>query len=187
MKVNELVNLMKQNKSKLLKAEQVQAFLKKELNVKEYLSIKEKKELVQDIVNECILYEDGVFKFDNIDKYICFTMMTIAAYTDIELSDDIEDDYDMLCKSGLLTAVVNTFTEEYDSVNLILQMKCDYILSGNTMEAQFGKFLEGVSDKLDVLVNAISGKIAETDIGKLMGDINREDVSKLLSFVKTIN
>lgn len=187
MKIMEFIEVMNQSKNKALKAEQRQELAKKILETKEYLSIKDKKQLVQDIVDECILYSDGVFKFDNIEKYICFTMRTIAAYTNLELSDDIEDDYDMLCKYGLLATVVSTFSEEYDSVNLLLQMKCDYILSGNTMEALFGRFLEGVSDKLDVLTNVLSHKIAETDISNLMGDIDPEDVSKLLSFVKTIN
>jgi hypothetical protein len=187
MKVNEFIEVMSQSKNKVLKAEQRQELAKKILETKEYLSIKDKKRLVQDIVDECILYEDGVFKFDNIDKYVCFTMRTITAYTNLELSDDIEDDYDTLCEFGLLTAVVSTFTEEYDSVNLLLQMKCDYILSGNTMEAQFGKFLEGVSEKLDVLVEALSNKLGDLDVSKLIGDVSPEDVSKILSFVKTIN
>lgn len=57
MKINELVELMNQNKNKLLKEEQTKAFLKKELNVKEYLSIKQKKELVDDIVDVSILID----------------------------------------------------------------------------------------------------------------------------------
>ena len=77
MKINEFIEKMNQNKGKLLKPEQVQAFVKKELEVKEYISIKEKKQIVDDIINECILYEDGVFKFDEIDKYICFTMKSL--------------------------------------------------------------------------------------------------------------
>lgn len=187
MNIMEFIEVMNQSKNKALKAEQRQELAKKILETKEYLSIKDKKQLVQNIVDECILYSDGVFKFDNIDKYICFTMRTIAAYTNLEMSDDMEDDYDTLCESGLLNVVVSTFSEEYDSVNLLLQMKCDYILSGNTMEAQFGKFLEGVSDKLDVLVEALSNKLGDLDVGKLIGDVNPEDVSKLLYFVKTIN
>ena len=42
MKINEFIEKMNQNKGKLLKPEQVQAFVKKELEVKEYMSIKEK-------------------------------------------------------------------------------------------------------------------------------------------------
>ncbi len=127
MKINEFIEVMSQSKNKALKAEQKQELAKKTLETKSYISIKDKKKLIGDIINECILYEDGVFKFDEITKYVYFTMMTIATYTNIELSNDIEDDFDMLCASNLLSVVVSTFAEEYDSVNLLLQMKCDQI------------------------------------------------------------
>ena len=109
MKIDELIKLMSNAKNKMLKADQVQALLKKHLEVKEYIGIKAKKDLVDDIVNECILYENGLFKFNDIDKYICFTMRVIEAYTNIELSDDLEEDYDLLCESKLLDTVIDTF------------------------------------------------------------------------------
>lgn len=183
MKINELVELMTQNKNKLLKAEQMQAFLKKELNVKEYLSIKEKKELVDDIVNTCILYEDGVYKFDEIDKYIYFTMKTIATYTNLELSDDIESDYDMLCGSQLLNQIVETFNGEYENVKVLLQMKCDYILSGNTIEAQLGRFFDSLLERVDDVTGVLSDKVKNFNISDL--PINKETLGVLMEFVKS--
>ncbi len=181
MKINEFVEKVNQNKGKLLKPEQILVFTKKELEIKNYMSIKEKKQLVNDIINECILYEDGVFKFDEIDKYICFTMKTIAAYTNIELSDDIESDYDILCESKLLNTIIESFNGEYENVKILLQMKCDYILSGNNIEAQFGKLFDGILDKLDVLVNALSEKVYEFDFNNL--PIGKEDLNKIVDFV----
>lgn len=181
MKIFELVELMSNNKTKLLKPEQIQMFLKKELEVKEYLGIKQKKALVDDIVNACILYDDGVFKFDDIEKYIVFTMRTIAAYTNLELSKDIEEDYDVLCEAKLLEAVINTFKKEYDDVNVLLQMKCDYVLSGNTIEAQLGRFLDGISDKLDGVLNGLADKIGNFDMSNL--PIDAESLQKLMSFM----
>lgn len=181
MTIKMLVELMGKNKNKLLKAEQIQLFLKRELDVKEYLSIKQKKELVQDIVNECILYDDGVFKFDDIEKYICFTMRTIKAYTNLELSDDIEADYDLLCEAKLLESVINTFKKEYDDVNVLLQMKCDFVLSSNTIEAQLGRFLDGVSEKLDVFTNNLSTKFGNFDMNNL--PFGAEDLQKLMKLI----
>lgn len=169
MKINAFIENMNQNKSKLLKSEQVQSFIKKELNVKEYLSIKDKKQLVNSIVNECILYEDGVFKFDEIDKYICFTMRIIAAYTNLELSDDIENDYDALCESKLLNAVIESFNGEYENIKVLLQMKCDYILSGNTIEAQLGRFFDSVLEKVD----GVAGALSNFDVNKLLEMFNK--------------
>ena len=181
MNIKMLVELMNNNKNKLLKPEQIQAFLKRELEVKEYLSIKQKKELVNAIVNECILYDDGVFKFDDIEKYITFTMKTIAAYTNLELSDDVEEDYDMLCSAKLLNSVIDTFNGEYENVKLLLQMKTDYIVSGNTIEAQLGRFLDDISEKLDVVLHTLSYKMGNFNMENL--PIDAESMQKLMSFI----
>jgi hypothetical protein len=181
MKVKELIKLMSEPKNKLLKTDQLQEIIKKKLAVKNYISIKDKKELVESIVNECVLYEDGVFKFDDIDKYICFTMRTLVAYTNLELSSDIEEDYDLLCESKLLDLVINTFKKEYDDVNILLQMKCDYVLNRNSLEAQVGRLFENISDKLDVFVDALASKVDSLDFNNL--PISMEDLSKLMKLI----
>lgn len=182
MKINELVELVNNNKNKMLKDDQKKTMLMKELEVKDYISIKDKKNLVDNIVSDCILYDDGIYKFDDIEKYICFTMQTIEAYTNIELSNDIEEDYDALCGAKLLSLIIDLFIDEYESVRVLLQMKCDYILSSNSIEAQFGRFFNSVLDKVDIFTDVLSSKVEEFDISKL--NINKEDISKLLSFIK---
>lgn len=177
MKIKELVAFVGNSKNKILKPEQLKQAVAKEIETKDYISIKEKKELIDDIINSCILYEDGIFKFDDVDKYIVFTMKTIAAYTNLELSYDIEDDYDALCESKLLNMVIDTFIGEYENVNLLLQMKCDYILKGNNIEAQIGKFLTELLNKLDGFAEVISN----FDVSNL--PINGEDINKLMEFV----
>lgn len=183
MKVNEFIELVKGNKNKLLKIEQLTAFIKKELEVKEYIGIKQKKELVDSIVNECILYEDGVFKFNDINKYICFTMRTIGAYTNLELSDDIEEDYDALCEAKLFDTLVNTFKNEYDDVSILLQMRCEYIISSNSIEAQVGRFLTGLMDKIDDFVGILESQVDNFDFSKL--PVNKDDMIKLFDFIET--
>ena len=181
MKVQELVEFVSNRKNKLLKQAQLEEVIAKHIETKKYLPIKQKKELVESIVNECILYEDGVYKFDDIDKYICFTMRVIAAYTNLELSDDIEDDYDVLCEAGVLDMVINTFKKEYDEVNILLQMKCDYILSSNSLEAQVGKLFDGVLEKLDIITQALANKVEGFDINNL--PISGDDLSKLMQLL----
>lgn len=183
MKVKELVEFVSNQKNKILKAEQLQRLLVKILEVKDYLGIKQKKELIDDIINECVLYEDGVFKFDDIDKYICFTMKTIAAYTNLELSDDMEEDYDSLCKAKLLDVIISAFKKEYDDVSVLLQMKCEYILSGNNLEAQIGKFLNSLLEKIDDFANILNNQFGDFDISKL--PIGKDELTKLLEFVES--
>ena len=181
MKVQELVEFVSNSKNKLLKQAQLEEVIAKHIETKKYLPIKQKKELIESIVNECILYEDGVYKFDDIDKYICFTMRVIAAYTNLELSDDIEDDYDVLCEARVLDMVINTFKKEYDEVNILLQMKCDYILSSNSLEAQVGKLFDGVLEKLDIITQALANKVEGFDINNL--PISGDDLSKLMQLL----
>lgn len=183
MNVQNLLEVVNNNKNKMLKGSQYIEFLNNTLEVKKYLSIKEKKSLIDDIIADCVMYEDGVYKFDDIDKYITFTMKTIAAYTNIELSVDIEDDYDELCKSNLLNLVIETFAGEYDNVKLLLQMKCDYILSKNNIEAQIGKLLSTITDKLNDFASALSSKIDDFDFSNLNIDTN--DIDKMMSFLNT--
>lgn len=181
MKVQELVEFVSNSKNKLLKQAQLEEVIAKQIETKKYLPIKQKKELVESIVNECILYEDGVYKFDDIDKYICFTMRVIAAYTNLELSDDIEDDYDVLCEAGVLDMVINAFKNEYDEVNILLQMKCDYVLSSNSLEAQVGKLFDGVLEKLDIITQALANKVDGFDINNL--PMSGDDLSKLMQLL----
>jgi ACT domain-containing protein len=183
MKIKELVELANNNKNKMLKTDQLQQVIAKAIEVKKYLNIKEKRALIEDIVNSCILYEDGMYKFDDINKYVVFTMKTIAAYTNIELSTDIEDDYDDLCIANLLNVVIETFAGEYENVNILLQMRCEYILSGNTIEAQFGKFLTGITDRIDDFTDVLKNKVEDFDFSNL--PISMDDFGKLIEFVNS--
>ena len=179
MKINEFISEYNKNKKNAT------FNVAKLINAKTYLSIKEKRELIDNIVNTCILYEDGVYKFDEIDKYITFTMKTIATYTNLELSKDIENDYDELCRANLLNVVIESFTGEYENVSLLLQMRCDYILSSNTLEAQFGKFLTDVTKKLGDFADVLSNKMSKFDLKNL--PISTEDIGKLMKFVNSMN
>lgn len=181
MRISEFVEYMKKAVNRTMKDDQVSKMVQKVLDVKSYISIKEKKQLVKDIVNESIYYEDGVFKFDEIEKYICFTMRTIAVYTNLELSDDIEADYDALCEAKLLDVIINTFKREYDDVSVLLQMRCDYILSDNNIEAQFGKFLTNITEKLDSVGDILVNKMDSLNLDKL--PFSQEDLIKVLDFV----
>lgn len=184
MKIQELINTVNNNNNKMLNNDQLQRLVAKTIEAKSYISIKEKRVLIDNIIDSCILYEDGIYKFDDIDKYVAFTMKTIAAYTNIELSEDIEEDYDALCEARLLNTVIEIFNGEYENVNLLLQMKCEYILSENNIEAQVGKFLAGVSDKIDNFVDVLSNKLGDLNLDNL--PISVEDIGKLMEFINSV-
>ena len=82
MKINEFVQKVNANKTKLYNKADKNAlsnFIKQTLEVKDYISIKEKKQLVEDIVSETVMYENGLLKFNGIDQYITYVMKCIES------------------------------------------------------------------------------------------------------------
>ena len=187
MKILEFIQVVNNNKAKLYNKADKNAlsnFIKQTLNIKSYISIKEKKQLVEDIVSETIIYENGLLKFNGIDQYIVYAMKCIEAYTDLELSNDIEDDYDELSKTGLLEAITSTFSEEYKTVLTLLQMQCDYILMDNSISSKVGVFLTSVSSIIDKLANSLSNSVDNFDISKL--NIDKKDIEKITEFLQIV-
>lgn len=148
--------------------------LKKELEVKNYLGIRAKKELVQEIIDETIIYDNGLFKFNGIDQFVTLNMFAIRAYTNLEI-ENIEADYDLLCESGLMNKVLTTFESEYKEVLSLLQMQCDYVLMDNGVTAQINVLLEAVTDAVN--------KIGDS-AGEMFKGINPADVAAILSKFK---
>lgn len=187
MKILEFIQVVNNNKAKLYnKADKnaLQNFIKQTLNIKSYISIKEKKQLVEDIVSETIIYENGLLKFNGIDQYIVYAMKCIEAYTDLELSDDIENDYDELSKVGLLEPITSTFAEEYKTVLTLLQMQCDYILMDNSISSKVGVFLTRLSSIIDKLANSLTNSVDNFDISKL--NIDKKDIEKITEFLQIV-
>ena len=168
MKVQEFVDYMKKSTNRTMKEDQVASLINRTLEPKAYLSIKAKKELVNKIVNKTIYYEDGIFKFDGIDRYIYFTMYTIESYTNLELGEDVASDFDTLSESKLLPSVICLIQKEFDDVNVFLQMQCEYIMESNSIEAQIGKFLTNVLDKLDGVGNSLSKYLENVNVEELL-------------------
>lgn len=151
--------------------------IKKDLEVKSYLGIKAKRKLIEDIVDETVIYENGLLKFNGVEQYIVYTMRCIEAYTNLELSDDLEEDYDALCSCGLLAKILRTFDDEYQSVLSLLQMQCDYVLMDNSVTSKINVVLNSMTDTLN--------KIADV-VEKKMNEINPEDLQKVTELLSTL-
>lgn len=185
MKIKEFVEIMESNKSKIYSKTDASAmsnFIKKTLDVKDYLPLQEKKDLISQIIDASIIYENSMYKFDEIDKYVYLVMFSIVAYTNIELSDDIENDYDELCRSGLLTMIVDSFKDEYKSVMMLLDMQCNYILADNALGAKFGTFVEGLSKNIDSLADVLKSKVEAMNFD--MSNLDLDNIQSLLEKFK---
>ena len=151
--------------------------IKKDLEVKSYLGIKAKRKLIEDIVDETVIYENGLLKFNGVEQYVVYTMRCIEAYTNLELSDDLEEDYDALCSCGLLAKILRTFDDEYQSVLSLLQMQCDYVLMDNSVTSKINVVLNSMTDTLKKIADGVEKK---------MNEINPEDLQKVTELLSTL-
>lgn len=177
MKINEFVEKATKKGYMPATVDQQNEKLKKDLAVKSYLSIKDKKKLVEQIVDDTIIYDSGLFKFNGIDQLVYYNMRCIEAYTNLELSDDIENDYDLLCQSGLMNKILATFENEYTEILSLLQMQCDYILLDNSITAKVNVLLSAVTNGVDKL----SDSIIDT-----FKNIKPEDMQKITELISTM-
>lgn len=164
-------------------------YLKKTLEIKDYISFKEKKVIAQTVLANCSTIKDGVVSIDSIQKYILFTMAMIASYTNLESDEDtsISEEYDMLCSYNveggtLLDAIIKTFEFEYMRCNDILNMMTADLLAENNIEKQVGKFLSNISDKINKLGDGLIEKLGDFNMD--LGQIDIDELTNMIAKIK---
>ena len=158
-------------------------YLKKELELKEYIPFADKRELCAAVIDACCTKEGGLIKIDSVSRYIVFTISVISAYTTLEFSSGDEydslDEYDMLCEAGLLNPILALIGDEYATCNNMLNMMMDDVVANNnTVEAVLGHSLGKVSDALDNLIATFAEKVEEMELDLSQIDIDKFDKLK---------
>lgn len=163
----------------------VSGYIKKELEVKDYVPFVEKQSIAQIVLESCADLDNGVVVIDSVKKYIIFTITVLSTYTNLEFEGDEAglDAYDMLCScqvgdGTLLDAIVKTFEKEYSRCNDILNMMTADLLAENNIEKQVGKFLTKISNKIDTFGDAIIDKLGNFEM-----DLNQLDIDKLTNII----
>ena len=154
------------------------------INVKEYLPINEKREVIDLVIANCSEYEDGNVLINGVELYIMFYIKFIEAYTDIEFTSNYYDDYDALTASGLLDMIINAALPEYNRMTEMLILQKEYVLAQNSLEAQVGRFLGDLSYQFGKFVDNIGEKISGLNLEDM--NVNQDDVNKIVQFVDKI-
>ena len=163
-------------------------YIKETLEVREYVPFKEKRAIVELIVLNNIKVVDGVKKNDSISQYISFITAMLTAHTNLEFSEDPVADYDILSESGLLTTIIDTFKTDYSECDVLLKMAIANELEDNNVNIVFGKFLNSILYRLDVIGEYIKSSVDGVDINSILGEsFNQEDLAKLSSFLDKYN
>jgi hypothetical protein len=182
MKILDFVHGFKSKKvmNTKLEPDAVSKYIRKELEVKEYIPFREKRMVAEMIVTQNIKEIDGIKKYDNIDGYIGFVVASIAAHTNIEFSSDPVADYDLLAESGLLPQIVAEFQESHNEIDILLKMALASELEDNNPGALIGRFLDGILKKLDGAAGVINGFIGNLDLKEIFSE---ENVAKIVGLL----
>ena len=163
-------------------------WIRKELEVKEYIPFNEKQAIAQTVLTSCATISDGVIVIDSIHKYMLFTMAMLSTYTNLESDENasLSDAYDALCshKVGdgtMLDAIIKTFEIEYSRCNDILNMMTADLLAENNIEKQVGKFLSNLSEKINKLGDGLIDRLGDFNM-----DLSQLDIDKLTSMIDKI-
>jgi hypothetical protein len=156
--------------------------------VKRYISSTEKIRVAKEVIDLSVEYDRGFIKFDSYKKHLAFIFGVIEAHTDLRFADNWDDkmqEYDALYENELLDAIIDTFRRDYEASLMVLDMMCDDMLADNSIEASVAKLAQGVSENLDVFVGALSDKIEDLDIEKIIPkDLDLNKLQGLLNKFK---
>ena len=190
MKVAEFIQDFKDKKimNTKIDPDAVSKYIKKELEIKDYIPFVEKQSIAQVVLESCGHIKDGVIAIDSVQKYIIFTIMVLSTYTNLEFNEDESglEDYDILCSfpvndGTLLDAIIQTFEKEYVRCNDILNMMTADLMAENNIEKQVGKFLSGLSKKIEDFSDAFIQNIFDVP-----ESLNQLDIDKLTNIISKI-
>lgn len=165
----------------------VAEYLKKTLEIKDYVPFAEKRELCANVLNACNTRgNSGLVKVDSVSRYITFTLAILSTYTNLEFSsgEDTEfdslDEYDMLCQADLLNPILDVIGEEYVTCNNILNMMMsDIVANNNTVENVVATILGDLGESVDDFINVLAEKVKLLNL-----DLNQIDINKYKGLIE---
>ena len=178
MKVQELVEMYNKNQ---------RIDIEKKIETRKYVGIEFKQRMAQLVLDNCTTVIDGEVHIDSVERYILFTISVISMHTNLEFVDNEAenhsalDDYDLLCESGLLVKIIDTFKDDYASCQEILNMMtADRMQDSMTIERKINSLLDSVQNTLGGALGNLMEKINIDDLlgvpsidqGKLMDIYN---------------
>ena len=173
MKINELLMAIHRNNFDM----------EKELQVKKYLPIEEKKLIAKGIIYECTEQVDGVIKVDSVQQYLSYVKYMILRHTNLEYTPE---DYDKLCATeyndgSLLNAIFDAFSEDAKECSRILNFMTEDLMQENSISFAVAKFLNNLNSQLGTIMDNLDAKTKELNLDSIIpNDMSLEQVKKFL-------
>lgn len=158
--------------------------IKKELKVKKYIPMMDKKKLAINVLSACTDDFDGFITVDRFKMNICFNMYVLTLYANLEIAssfNEIVEEYDILCEKGVFQKIIALFKEDYDASYAVLSNELEGLLVQNSIEAQAVKVVSKINGILDV----IGDKIENVDFDAILPKgIDMGKMSSILNMLK---
>jgi hypothetical protein len=153
MKIKEFIS---RNRKYEGKQEDEIAEIMKEIELKNYIPISAKFNLIDKLADLLIIKnEDGFGTYDSGARYLYFTLMAIQMYTNLEFSfedklqannkldiTELCNEYDLLMVNGWLFPIIENIGNDYKDFNSLLNMKWDErMIQMNSSEAVVNRVL----------------------------------------------
>lgn len=162
---------------KQLKSEQLVAALYKQLNIRTYLPITIKQDIVEMLCKDLLIEKDGLFTYNSINKCVHFMLITVSIYTDLKISDTKEGclvDYDILSSTGELDAILSMIGEDFKDFAQFFELRFnDKLREQNDLVMIINNQLTGLINYITPIFDNISTQIQSVDFNTLNGVIDK--------------
>ena len=157
----------------------------KELQIKKYLPIEEKKLIAKGVIYECTEQVDGVIKIDSVQQYLSYVKYMILRHTNLEYT---QENYDELCSTEyqgktLLNAIMDCFDDDAKECDRILNLMVSDRMQEATIEFTVAKFLNKLIDIAGGLYEKLDQKVNDLDLSTIIP--KDMDTDKLATFLNT--
>lgn len=154
--------------------------MEKEIQVKKYLPIEEKKLIAKGIIYECTEEVNGVIKVDSVQQYLSYVKYMILRHTNLEYTPE---DYDILCSNNLLNDIMECFGEDAQECSRILNLMMDDYMQESTIEFTVAKFLDNLSGIVEGLAEKLNFQVENMNLSSVIS--KDMDANKLANFLNT--
>lgn len=137
------------------------------LKVNSYIPVMDKQKIIMDIIATCTDEIDGIVEIDHFKIGIYFDMCMLKEHTNLDISTDfgeMVEQYDALCKSGVMTRVLELFEDDYDFMYDMLMQELENLEKENSLE----RHLVRIVHKFNGMLDEFSDKISDVDFNKLL-------------------
>lgn len=159
--------------------------IEKELQVKNYLPIEEKKLIAQGIIYECTEETNGVIKVDSVQQYLSYVKYMILRHTNLEYK---AEDYDKLCSTKyngkiLLDVIMECFNSDAKECLKILNLMVSDRMKEASIEFTIAKFLSNITNLLEQWSEKLEQKVDNIDLKSMIPE--DMDMNKLNALLTT--